>query len=343
MNKLIFEVDMKEGFLQVFQDFIYVPIISAIIGAIFTVFVPKLWTKIWEKIKKRINKKADIIDISGEWNSSFHEGDIIQSETIELKQEGQTITGEINLYRRKYILQGDFKNQILIATYISNNRKKDERGAIILRRINENLLSGFCTFVYKDKQVYSSPYVLTLKSTHDVRKGTYSFCNTCVGKFDCCCNCNKIDMPIVLPAEAQKIESISRRSIDYFAKKLTSNLYQMKRVDDKEENGCIFFINNSCSIYENRPIDCRLFPFDFKEIDGEYWLIYYNDIEICKALPTDEDEIKSCAHNIRPLVDMLLPYMSECSNPVFSKRLEKQHFVKLFTIKDLREDIANKG
>ena len=43
-------VDMKEGFLQVFQDFIYVPIISAIIGAVFTVFVPKLWTKIWEKL-----------------------------------------------------------------------------------------------------------------------------------------------------------------------------------------------------------------------------------------------------------------------------------------------------
>lgn len=331
---------MKYGFLYVFQNFIYVPIVSAIVGSVFTIIVPKLGVIIWGKLKKRIDKKADIIDISGKWNSFFHEGDIIRSEIIELKQEGQNIAGEISLGGRKYLLQGDFKNQILIGTYISNNRKKDERGAIILRRINENLLSGFCTFVYKDKQVYSSPYVLTSELAHDVRKGTYSFCNSCVGKFDCCCNCNKIDMPIVLPAEAKKIESVSRKPINDFAKKLTSNLYQMKRMDDSEEKGCVFFINNSCTIYENRPIDCRLFPFDFKEIEGEYWLIYYNDIEICRALPTDDDEIKSCAHNIRPLVDILLPYISECSNPVFSKRLEKQHFVKLFTINDLREDIS---
>ncbi len=333
---------MKDGFIYVFENFIYVPIISAIIGAIFSIIVPQIWTKIWGKIKKRIDKKVDNIDISGAWNSFFHEGDSIQSELVELNQEGQIINGKMVLGKREYKLQGDFKNQILIGTYISSNRKKDERGAIILRRINENLLSGFCTFVYKDKQVYSSPYILTTQSTHDVKKGTYKFCNSCVGKFDCCCNCNKIDMPIILPNEAKKIESTSRKPIESFAKKLTNNLYQMRRIDDDEDKGCVFFVNNSCSIYNNRPIDCRLFPFDFKEIDGEYWLIYYNDIEICKALPNDEEEIKSYAHNIRPLVDILLPYMSECSDPIFSKRLEKQHFVKLFTIKDLREDIANK-
>lgn len=333
---------MKDGFMYVFQNYVYVPIVSAIIGALFSILVPKIGIKIWEKREKRINKKIDTIDISGKWNSFFHEGDAIQSESIELNQEGQIINGEITLDKRKYILQGEFKNQILIGTYISKNKRKDERGAIVLRRINENLLSGFCTFVYKDKQVYSSPYILASQLTHDIRKGTYSFCNSCVGKFDCCCNCDKVDMPIVLPMEAQKIESISRRSIDSFAKKLSPNLYQMRRFEDKEENGCVFFANNSCSIYENRPIDCRLFPFDFKEINGEYWLIYYNDIEICKALPTDKDEIKNYAHNIRPLLDMLLPYMSECSDPIFSKRLDKQNFVKLFTIKDLREDISYK-
>lgn len=333
---------MKDGFIYVFQNFIYVPIISAIIGAVFSVIMPQICSKIWGKIKKKIDKKVDNIDISGKWNSFFHEGDSIQSESIQLNQEGQIIDGEIILGKRQYKLQGDFKNQILIGTYISNNRKKDERGAIILRRINENLLSGFCTFVYKDKQVYSSPYILTTQSTHDVRKGTYKFCNSCVGKFDCCCNCNKIDMPIILPQEVKKIESVSRKSVESFAKKLTNNLYQMRRIDDDEEKGCVFFVNNKCSIYDRRPIDCRLFPFDFKEIDGEYWLIYYNDIEICKALPNDEEEIKSYAHNIRPLVDMLLPYMSECSDPIFSKRLEKQHFVKLFTIKDLMEDISDR-
>lgn len=333
---------MKNGFEYVFQNYFYVPLISAIVGAVFSQFVPKFGIWIWKRIKKLINKSVDVIDISGKWNSFFHEGDVIQSETIELKQEGQIVNGEINLANRKYLLNGEFKNQILTGTYISTNRRKDERGTIVLRRINENLLSGFCTFIYNDKQVYSSPYILTSISYHDVKKGTYSFCNSCVGRWDCCCNCNKIDMPIVLPSEARKIETVSRKQVQDFAIKLTNNLYQMRRTNDKEENGCIFFVNNSCSIYDNRPIDCRLFPFDFKEIDGEYWLIYYNSIDICRALPTDIDEIKNYAHNIRPLLDMLLPYMSECSDPIFSKRLENQQFVKLFTINSLKEDDVNK-
>lgn len=333
---------MMTGFEYVFQNYIYVPVLSAIIGAILSMIIPKMFAWINKIIKKHVSKSIDNIDISGKWNSFFHEGDIIQSEILVLEQNGQLVTGEITLEDRKYLLDGEFKNQILIGTYVSLNKRKDERGTIVLRRINENLLSGFCTFVYRDKQVYSSPYILTSLSHHDAKRGTYSFCNSCVGKFDCCCNCNEIDMPIVLPSEAKKIESISRKNVSEFANKLTNNLYQMKRKDDKEENGCIFFVNNKCSIYNDRPIDCRLFPFDFKEIEGEYWLIYYNSIDICKALPTDTNEIENYAHNIRPLLDMLLPYMSECSNPVFCKRLENQNYVKLFTIKSLKEDVTNR-
>ena len=104
---------MKDGFIYVFENFIYVPIISAIIGAIFSIIVPQIWTKIWGKIKKRIDKKVDNIDISGAWNSFFHEGDSIQSELVELNQEGQIINGKMVLGKREYKLQGDFKNQIL--------------------------------------------------------------------------------------------------------------------------------------------------------------------------------------------------------------------------------------
>ena len=90
------------------------------------------------------------------------------------------------------------------------------------------MLSGYCTIVYKNKQVYNSPYVLTLSSEHKVNKGTYQFCNGCIGKFNCCCNCEEIDMPILLPSEADTISCITKRSINSFAKKLTANLYQMK-------------------------------------------------------------------------------------------------------------------
>lgn len=62
------------------------------------------------KVKKKIDKKVDNIDISGKWNSFFHEGDSIQSELIQLNQEGQIINGEIGLGKRQYKLKGDFKN-----------------------------------------------------------------------------------------------------------------------------------------------------------------------------------------------------------------------------------------
>lgn len=321
-----------DGFLFVFQNYVWVPVISAIVGGIISLIVPKVLNAMNKAREKKINSSVSEINIAGEWSSFFHEEDVIQTEKVVLFQQGHVITGKIHMKNSEYIFQGEFKNHILIGSYESNNTRKFERGIIAVRRINENLLSGYCTFVYKDKQIYNSPYILTLSSSHDVKKGTYAFCNSCVGKFDCCCNCNEIDMPILLPAEVSKISRISRRRVEDFAVKLTNNLYQMRRENDDEKKGCVFFQNNKCSIYENRPIDCRLFPFDFKEIDGEYWLIYYNDVKVCKAIPTEQEAIECCAHNIRPLVDILLPYMSECSDPVFCKRLEKQSYIKLFTV-----------
>ena len=80
----------------------------------------------------------------------------------------------------------------------------------------------------------------------------------------------------------------------------------------------------------------HLFPFDFKEFDGEYWVIYYD--QVCNSIPTDVDEIKMCAHSMRPLLELTEPYLSECSNPVFSKRLISQHYIKLFPISKIRDD-----
>lgn len=332
---------MGEGLKFVFQNYIWVPIISAIIGGILSLGAPALIKCIIDYFKNKINKNIEEINISGKWHSFFHEEEIIQTEVLELKQYGRNVTGTIFLDEDQYEFVGEFKNHILSGTYKSKNSRKYEYGSITVRRINENLMSGYCTFVFDNKQVYNSPYVLSNDSKHKVKNGTYAFCNTCVGKFDCCCNCNEIDMPILLPKEAENIEAISRMSVENFADKLTDNLYQMKRANNDPTKGCIFFQNNGCSIYENRPIDCRLFPFDFKEINGEYWLIYYDNVTVCKALPKDRKEISYCAHNIRPLLDMVLPYMSECSNPIFCKRLDKQSYKKLFPINKIRDDVFN--
>ena len=322
--------------LFVLNNYVWVPIVSAVIGGALSLLVPVLWNK-WQKRKKnKLDREIDEFSISGEWNSIFIEGKSIQTEAVHIEQTGRVVNAIMKMGNREYDFQGEFKNQILVGTYESNSRKKDERGTIVLRYINENLLSGYCTFVYKNRQVYNSPYVLASISHHKVDKGTYQFCNGCVGKFDCCCNCEAIDMPILLPFEAKNIASVTKKSIETFAEKKTNNLYQMKRVDGDSKKECIFFQNSRCSIYNNRPVDCRLFPFDFKEIDGEYWVIYYN--KACNAIPVDKDEIEACGYNIRPLLEIVMPYMSECSDPILSERLSKQEYIKLFSVNHLRDD-----
>lgn len=324
------------GFVYVFQNYIWVPIISAIIGTLLGWGGPIIIKYLKRKRDKRINESVDEISIEGDWNSFFGEEKYLQTEEVHLNQLGREVTGSMKLGNRIYEFKGEFKNQILLGTYESKNRRKDERGTIVLRYINEKMLSGYCTFIYKNKQVYNSPYVLTLSSEHKVHKGTYQFCNGCIGKFNCCCNCEEIDMPILLPFEAENISRITKRSIDSFAIKLTNNLYQMRRANDDEKRECVFFQNSQCSIYANRPTDCRMFPFDFKEIDGEYWVIYYN--KVCQAIPSNKDEIEMCAHNMRPLLNIVLPYISECSDPIFSKRLLGQECIKLFPINKIIDD-----
>lgn len=313
-------------------------LISGVFGVIIGWLFPIFLKKIRASREKRISAQVKELNLSGEWMSIFLEETDILNETVQIEQVGRNVTAILKLGKRHtYELSGEFRNHILVATYEEKeSKRRDERGCIVLRLINENLLSGYCTFIYKNKQVYNSPYILVSASMHKPNIGTYHFCNTCVGKLNCCCNCETIDMPILLPFEIEKIATKNRLQPEEFSQKLTNNLSQMKRTDNDPSKGCYFFQNKKCSIYEDRPIDCRLFPFDFKEFDGEYWVIYYD--QICSALPTDQDEIKMCAHSLRPLLELESPYLSECSDPVFSERLSTQHYHKLFPIQKIIDD-----
>lgn len=322
--------------MKLLENYFFMPVASWIVGAVMGLLLPIIVKKYRAWRKHRIEKSIQGLNIEGTWTSVFLEETSLYNEEVTIEQTGQSVTATIKLNKRTYFLTGEFKNQILVGTYVSKNKRKDERGTICLRLINENLLSGYCTFIYKNKQVYSSPYVLISNNSYRPDKGTYQFCNSCVGKFDCCCNCEKIDMPILLPFEAQKIAISTRMKIEDFCEKKTQNLYQMRRVDDDPDKGCVFFQNNRCSIYSDRPIDCRLFPFDFKEINGEYWLIYYD--QVCNAVPTNFDELSVCGHCLRPLLELIMPYVSECSDPILCKRLNNQHYNKLFPISSIRDD-----
>lgn len=50
--------------------------------------------------------------------------------------------------------------------------------------------------------------------------------------------------------------------------------HALKKKSNSEE--CVFWsAQKGCTIYSNRPFDCKLFPFDIYKIDGVYmWVVY---------------------------------------------------------------------
>ena len=121
------------GFMYVFQNYIWVPIISAIIGTVLGWGGPKVIIYFQRKREKRVNESVNEISIEGDWNSFFGEEKNLQMEDVHLNQVGREVTGNMKLSNRIYEFKGEFKNQILLGTYESKNRRKDERGTIVLR------------------------------------------------------------------------------------------------------------------------------------------------------------------------------------------------------------------
>ncbi|MCV0409767.1 YkgJ family cysteine cluster protein [Nitrosopumilus sp.] len=86
--------------------------------------------------------------------------------------------------------------------------------------------------------------------------------------------CNDYVTPFLTPNEFQNIKKIKD---EYFADKvLIKNIkgYALKK--KKDTNECIFWNNaQGCTIYQTRPFDCKLFPFDIYKINGKYtWIVY---------------------------------------------------------------------
>jgi Fe-S-cluster containining protein len=101
--------------------------------------------------------------------------------------------------------------------------------------------------------------------------GTFSHCSQCkVAK--CCCDFGEgIDYIMLTASEKQKIlEAVGTNFEKYFSK-LDDRVYHLV----SESPVCPFY-DHGCTIYNLRPADCRLFPYDIKNIDNEYWLIKYD-------------------------------------------------------------------
>ncbi len=283
-----------------------------------------------------------MIDLSGKWISSFIQNNKIYNEEVFFKQTGSKISAAITLNfdgeMCEYIFKGTIHENIIIGTYENISKNNYENGTINLKVINDNFLYGVTTYIgtelnYED--IIQSPYALFRNTKNNL--GTFNLCHNCVNSKANCCSNSEIDSPMLLPHEAQEIAKEMNIKISEFATEIDfsllnndnylKSLYQLKRQENS--NACYFYKNNKCSIYDIRPIDCRIFPYDIKlEKDGNYYLVYY-PTNNCNIKNTDFADLKMISYNTRLFIRLLLPYLREWTDPYCSKNLTKKENYKI--------------
>lgn len=289
------------------------------------------------------------MDLSGKWISSFIQNNKIYNEEVIFSQNNNKLSATITLNFEgdmcKYKFNGTINKNIINGTYEYLNNCDIESGTISLKIINENFLYGVTTYISADNNnddVIQSPYALFRNTKNNL--GTFNLCHNCVhAKASCCSNPN-VDSPMLLPKEAKEISKINNIEINKFAKKVDfatmyndnnlKSLYQMKRQDNS--SACYFYKDCKCMIYDIRPIDCRIFPYDIKlEKDGNYYLVYYL-ANNCEIKNVDLKDLKIVSYNTRLFLRLLLPYLREWSDSYCSAKLtENENYKIICKIEDL--------
>lgn len=287
----------------------------------------------------------DNIILKDTYTSLFAEKGEVHSERITIRNlGGGRVEGEVYLDNTHvYSLTGTFKNRILTGEFTSTGKYNDERGTINLKLISEDILSGFCSFsktsMSFDDQIRMSPYVWVAGTNSQLLCGTYDFCTACHNEGrKCCCASADIDMPVLLRNEAQRLQSKNprqQRMRDFSHNIGNTPIRQVNSIQNGATGVHCHFYNpheNCCKIYDVRPIDCRLFPFDIK-LDpntNEYWVGYYNDL--CERQLPSIETMKQYAHMLRPLLFLLFPYANTINQEDVCKHLSKANFERLYRL-----------
>ena len=100
-----------------------------------------------------------------------------------------------------------------------------------------------------------------------------NLCETCEHK-SCC---SDFASPMLFPTDLKNLEKIGKLNNNFLQDLVVDN--KLIKIIKKKDNSntCIFWDEEKklCSIYESRPYDCRMFPFDIDWVDNEYhWIVY---------------------------------------------------------------------
>jgi hypothetical protein len=73
---------------------------------------------------------------------------------------------------------------------------------------------------------------------------------------------------LLLRIEAERIAAWTGQPISSFAKEAQQNapyVFEMKK--SRESGKCVFLRSETCTIYSQRPIICRFYPFEMRELE----------------------------------------------------------------------------
>lgn len=154
--------------------------------------------------------------------------------------------------------------------------------------------------------------------------GTYKQCSNCKLK-DNCCNSFKDTIDNVMLHEKEYFNIIKKINIKepekYFSK-IDNEIYNIKT----NKNGvCIFYKEGKCQIYENRPNDCKLYPFDIIRKDGDYYLILY------KLKCINENKFVEESIRIEEIINDMIPwidkYTDENNYPKLKQKIDNEDYI----------------
>lgn len=91
------------------------------------------------------------------------------------------------------------------------------------------------------------------------------------------------------------------------------------------KNGICPFYDKKCTIYNDRPNDCRLFPFDIKIIENKYFLILYK-LDCFNF----NDMIKE---NVDDIVELVKPYIDIFASKELNIKLDAMEYTIIKEIK----------
>ena len=86
---------------------------------------------------------------------------------------------------------------------------------------------------------------------------------------------NRVRSILLLRIEAESISWKTSKSLDDFAEIVEGFEPYVYCIKKTNEGKCVFLKDNSCSIYETRPLICRFYPFQLKNIRTERYVFEY--------------------------------------------------------------------